>query len=47
MANTPSEFKLIQTRRTFEEVVAQVRAMLLDGSLKLPNVNSRESLVSA
>jgi len=29
-----SDFKLIQTRRTFEEVVAQVRTMLFDGSLK-------------
>lgn len=28
------EFKLVQTRRTFEEVTAQVREMLFDGSLR-------------
>ena len=34
MADIHSDFKPIQTRRTFEEVIAQVRAMLFDGSLK-------------
>jgi hypothetical protein len=34
MADIQSDFKPIQTRRTFEEVIAQVRAMLFDGSLK-------------
>jgi DNA-binding FadR family transcriptional regulator len=30
----PFAFRKLQTKRTFEEVVAQVRAMLFDGSLK-------------
>lgn len=33
-APAPTEFRVVQTRRTFEEVTAQVREMLFDGSLR-------------
>src|SRR3982751_343053 len=33
-ATVPTEFRQVQIRRTFEEVAAQVRGMLFDGSLR-------------